>query len=910
MQRDISPTTKSLSRFAWWPLPLLFLATPLLHHFVPLRSFESTSLLVVLNFLCTTLPACFIASLIALTFLQAPSPRLLMFGSGVLVMGLGGFVAAFSSVVGSPHSANITVTVHNCSMLLAAILHFLGVTTDRRRRLSHPKMWLVVLYTSSSCAVACIAIVTLIGIMPPFFVPATGGTPIRQLLLGGSIALFFLTAFRLWQINRAAYSAFRYWYSLALGLFGIGLSLVMIEHFTGDITSWIGRSTQYLACFYMLFAAIMSARETGTWRIPVRPVDHHEIVSTWDEWLLRILAPRLALRSPFWKYIVTLLVVVLATFFRWAFIPIIGTQAPYNFATLACILVAVVLGTGPGVFSAFTSYAAVEVFIIESYPFFQPDLARYAAQTIMCLIVVLIIRAIRIAQTKASSSDARLLAFSSATFEGIYEAQKGHIIECNEQFANMLGYKPYDLTGKAVAQIIAPEDRERVMENFELNREATTVHTLVCADGRRITVEARGRPIALESLSKGTVQTHYTAVHDITHLKQIETRLIRSNEELEAKIQFRTDELSRERVRLYEVLETLPAMICLITVDHRVVFLNKAFRDRFGESLGRPCYEYVFGNKSPCEFCEAFRCLTTGSPHRWEVDLPQHGMVFSVTNVPFIDADGTRCVLQMNIDITEQRRNQEQLKRLNLELNEAKENAIAESLAKTRFLRTVSHELRTPLNGVIGSLELLEDTTLGPDQLQFVRMARASGSTLLNLVNDLLDIAKMEQGKIELIMRQFDLHQCVNDVDASIRPSAITKGLAVDFKLPATIPKYVIGDGDRLKQVLLNLVGNAVKFTPTGNIDVSLTEMKRTSSIIDVRFTVRDTGIGIPLNDRQIIFEPFIRSANAQILSAGGTGLGLAIASQIVRLMGGAVTVESEVGKGSEFSFSIPFRLP
>jgi signal transduction histidine kinase len=232
------------------------------------------------------------------------------------------------------------------------------------------------------------------------------------------------------------------------------------------------------------------------------------------------------------------------------------------------------------------------------------------------------------------------------------------------------------------------------------------------------------------------------------------------------------------------------------------------------------------------------------------------------------------------------------------------EQAREASRLKTEFLANMSHEIRTPMNGVLGMLQLTSTTDLNSEQRNFVQLAQRSAENLLTLLNEILDLSKVESGFMELESAPFSLFDSVAHVCALLEPNAIQKGIELRSSVNPAIPALVLGDRTRLQQVLVNLVGNAIKFTEAGYVSLSVFP----SSGSEISFLIEDSGIGIPENKRKLIFEPFRQADGSTTRRFGGTGLGLAISRRIVELMGGDLSVESELGLGSKFSFQL--RLP
>ena len=407
-------------------------------------------------------------------------------------------------------------------------------------------------------------------------------------------------------------------------------------------------------------------------------------------------------------------------------------------------------------------------------------------------------------------------------------------------------------------------------------------------------------------------------------LEQIEQRdaaLQGAKESLELRVQARTQELqlevnermraeealSEERKVLRALIDNVPYFMYVKDADCRFLLANLSVARQMGakapeELLGKSDFDFYPPELAATFYEDEQNVIRSGQAvvNREEKGVDSHGNESEImtTQVPLRDKNGrVTGLVGIGHDITH-------LKKVQEEMKMAREAAEAASRAKSEFLANMSHEIRTPLNGVMGMTDLALETELTSEQREYLETVKMSGDTLLTVINDILDFSKIEAGKIDLEAIDFNLRESLESTLKTLALRADEKGLELLCEVAPEVPETVRGDSSRLRQIVINLVGNAIKFTDSGEIAVKVQVQAREGLDWLCHFTVADTGIGIPEDKRELVFRPFSQADSCTTRKYGGTGLGLTISTRLVRMMGGRIWVESEVGRGSQFHFT------
>jgi PAS domain S-box-containing protein len=471
------------------------------------------------------------------------------------------------------------------------------------------------------------------------------------------------------------------------------------------------------------------------------------------------------------------------------------------------------------------------------------------------------------------------------------------VVSWNPAAQTLFGYTAEEAIGRNVDDLVAQDPGIRTQaEDYNQLAAQGLLHEITQRtrkDGTRVDVELSGVPVMVNGRQVGLIAIY----HDITELKRAEQAVREQKQYLEA------------------VVQNSPAAIVTIDLTSRVVAWNPTAEKLFGfaadEAIGKDIDDLVANAEElhaqavkynqQASSGELVRAITqrTRKDGAW-IDV-------EVLALP-VNVEGHQVgTIVIYHDISE--------------LVRARQAAESANLAKSAFLATMSHEIRTPMNAVIGMSGLLLDTPLQEEQREYAEIIRASGDALLTIINDILDFSKIEAGKMELESQPFDLRECVEGALDLVAGPAFEKGIDLAYTIEDGVPTSILGDVTRLRQILLNLLTNAVKFTETGEVVLAVAARPLTVRSLpgastpgraewEIRFSVRDTGIGIPPERMGRLFQSFSQVDASTARRYGGTGLGLAISKRLCELMGGAMGVESQVGVGTIFNFSLRTRIP
>ena len=495
--------------------------------------------------------------------------------------------------------------------------------------------------------------------------------------------------------------------------------------------------------------------------------------------------------------------------------------------------------------------------------------------------------------------------------DGYFEVDlTGSLTFFNDALCRITGFPEDELMGINNREYMDEETAGKVYNTyiriFETGEPVKGLEYKILKDGNEKHVETS---VSLMKDREGQPMGFRGILRDVSERKQAEEKIRQYSENLEEMVEQRTSELKESEEKYRTILENIEDGYYEVDIVGNMTFFNDAACRMTGysedELMGMNHREYTDKENASKLFREYNKVYKTGIPTKrldWEVIKKDGTTGFLECSISFMtDSEdqpmGFRGIIR---DVTER-------KELDREIMEKRRQAEEATKAKSEFLANMSHEIRTPLNGIVGMAELALDTQLNDNQKNIFHTINTEASSLQDVINEILDFSKIEAGKFDLEEIPFDLRVTIEDMAASFAYRAEQKGLDFISFLAPDVPSRLIGDPVRLRQIMVNLIGNALKFTRAGALYVKGELVEKIGDRVKIRFSVKDTGIGIPDDRHATIFESFTQADGSTTRNYGGTGLGTTISKQLAEMMGGEIGLESEVGKGSTFWFTAHF---
>lgn len=753
-----------------------------------------------------------LAALFALrAYLRVGPNSLLLMASGLISFGCAAILAGW--LIGGAQGPNVNVTIYNIGALSGAVLHALGVLSslrntlaeiNRRRKISR----LIWFCSGIFIFLAAVTWAVLQGITPVFFVQGSGPTLLRQVVLGSSAILYFLSALFLIVLFRREQKPFYYWYALSLIMLSLGLVAALIQASVGSPMGWLNRAGHYVAGIYAMVAILATSHYAKKIGLPFQ--------------------------------------VEMSELFR---------QAQISYEVLVETVIEAIITTD----------------------------------------------------------------------------EDFNIIQWNSAAEKKFGYSQNEAFGVSLLELLispcsAGIFRDKAKQIVKTWLDQSSVGSPIQITGRSKNADNLPLEVSLSAMRVKGRLLFVSVVRDNSKRKEEEDALRQQSAEA-----------LKARERLYRsVLSSMSEGIVSHARDGAIEWANPSAERILGLSAAQmrgltpidPNWQAIHEDGSPFPGAThpASVVLRTGVPQSNIIMGIRHrnGALrwISINAMPVFGDDDLvfSSVVASFLDVTEHKsiaaelnHHHQHLEQLVLsrteELAQAKTGAEAANIAKSAFLATMSHELRTPLNAVIGLAGLLADAPTGRRQRDYADKIQSSAVSLGTLIDDILDFSKIDAGQLQLELAEFSLNTLLSSVAAITGVGLGSKPIEVLFDVAADVPDALIGDATRLQQILLNLTGNAVKFTETGTIVLNVGSLAQDAAQVSLQFSVRDSGIGIAGEQLNAIFERFTQAEASTRRLYGGSGLGLAICDRLIKLMGGRISVSSTLGQGSEFRFSVSLAL-
>lgn len=836
-------------------------------------------------------------------------PQLLVLGCASLAYGLFNFVVAMGVLfVNTPEWANFIVTVHNsgllvfssvtlCGAVIAAYWHPSFSEEARNRRLS-----IILVYLAIAIFVVLFGFLTYFNSIPSFVVDGDF-TMIRQVVLSTTIFLLVSGSIFLYLIYADSKLNIVYWYTLGIALTSIGVASILIEPSLGTPLSWIGRAAQYIGCAFLLVAVMTKSEPAG-------------IVNGWAEAFKRdkrqfdLLFSRMLNGFAYHRIVVE----------NGKPVDYVFLSANEAFEKMTGLKRGDVMGkrvtevlpgiekdpadwistygkvalTGQPAFFENYAKALDRWYSVSAYSpkkgyfvaIFEDITERKIAEEALKkrnkelqeTQLKLQERAIKVEEYATLMEElvrerTRKLELSANYARKLIEASldplvtisaDGKITDVNKATEEVTGFQRDALIGRSFSEYFTDPAKAEAGYKKVFTEGFVRDYPLAIRSRTSKTIEVLYNA-SIYTDEQGNVQGVFATARDVTDLNKAQAAV------------------QAERKRFFDVLETLPTMICLISPDYKVVFANRSFREKFGESQGRCCYEYCWGQTGPCTFCESLIPLKTGQPHHWEVNGPD-GSIVEAHDYPFTDIDGSRLVLEMDIDITARKKAEVEAVESARKLKDAERLATIGATAGM-----VGHDIRNPLQVITGDVYLTkQDVASLPE-----------GETKESMQESLESIEKNVEYINKIVLDLQDYVRPLSPVAKEINVAVFIKEILRKKNIPKKIKiihhiqnnTTILSDSDLLKRIIENLITNALQAMPHGGKLIIQSCKEKDDYII----SIEDTGVGIPEEIKPKLFTPMVTTKSK------GQGFGLAVVKRLTEALGGTITFESQIGKGTKF---------